>query len=636
MNVPLRVLIVDDSELDVQLLLRELRRGGYDPTFRRVDTRESMRAALDEREWDVVVADYVMPCFCGLAALGVLQEKGLDLPFIVVSGEISEEIAVEAMRAGAHDFVCKDKLARLNPAIQRELREVTTRRERKRAQEELRESEARFCRMAENAQDIIYRYELRPRRCFSYVSPSLIRILGYAPEELYADHEFALQLVHAEDRSVVATLLQGQVPPRAITARVRHKSGHTVFLEMRNVAVRDDLGGIAAVEGIARDVTERRQLEESLLRAQRLEVAGLIAAQVAHDFNNLLSPLTAYPQLIKMQLPPDHSCIRLCDTLRKAAEQMAAINDDLLTLGRRGHFSKEPTDLNALVQEAIAHIPELPANVAVKLDLAPGLLPVDGSPAQLSRAIFGLVANGLEAMADGGVVSVQTENVYMDTPDGRFSRVEIGEYVRLTVSDTGCGIPPEIMERIFDPFFTTKRSQKKRGAGLGLSIVQSIVGDHRGHVDVVSEAGKGARFSVYLPVSSMCPRASAGEGLCGGSESILIVDDDEFQREVARELLERLGYHVDVVGSGEEAVGCLINHPADLLVLDMVMPPGIDGLETYRRALEVRPGQRAIVVSGFAERARVEEALTLGAASFVRKPIMLESLARAVREGLDR
>lgn len=387
---------------------------------------------------------------------------------------------------------------------------------------------------------------------------------------------------------------------------------------------------------ILRDITERKLLEEQLLRSNNLETAGQIAAQVSHDFNNLLVPMTAYPDLIKMQLPEGHPANQFCDAMLESALTMSRINEDMMVLGRRGHFDFEPTDLNHVVEWAMAQLPDPPETLKIELDFAPDLLHVHGSSAQLLRVAMNLISNAREAMADNGTLSIKTENIYLDSPIVSFTRVEIGEYVRLSISDTGCGIPAEIRSRIFDAFFTARQGKRRRGSGLGLAIVLSVVNDHRGYVDLESEPGKGSNFYVYLPACRDDIKEVHQTGLPRGTETILVVDDDQLQLDAATHMLQFLGYRVNRASSGEAALELLKGQKADLLLLDMVMPGGIDGAETYRRTLEVNPRQRAIIVSGFAESERVAEAQTLGAGSYVRKPVTLERLARTVRQELDR
>ncbi len=400
-----------------------------------------------------------------------------------------------------------------------------------------------------------------------------------------------------------------------------------------------ELGGLAAATNEMLDALHQsqKQLEEQLLRAQRLETAGRIAGQVAHDFNNLLGPLSAYPELIKMQMPPDHPAVQYCDDMLEAAERMAYINEEMMTLGRRGRVEQEPIDLNRVARQAVEEIETASTSLKVRLDLTPDLPAANGSAVQLVRVVSNLVANARDAMQGTGTVFLKTDKIVLEEPTGPHGRREAREYVRLSVSDTGCGIPQEIRDKIFEAFFTTKDRTKRRGCGLGLSIVQAIVEDHKGFLGLESEVGKGTTFRVCLPACEGAARdVRPKTGMVGGSERVLVVDDDRLQREVARELLETLGYRVEVAASGEEAVDRLKEYQADLLVLDMVLEEGSDGAETFKQVLKMKPHQRAIVVSGFSESDQVKEALALGAGVYLRKPVTLEKLAKAVREELDR
>jgi two-component system cell cycle sensor histidine kinase/response regulator CckA len=500
----------------------------------------------------------------------------------------------------------------------------------------LRESEERFRRLAENASDVVFRHRVRPDPGFEYVSPAVENVLGYTPAELYADPELVEKVVDPADMARLVALGDSATLLRAPhLARLYRRDGRVAWIELRLTPVYDRSGAFVAVEGIARDVTESRETDEQLRRAQRLETAGRLASQVAHDFNNLLGPLVAYPELILDVLPDGHPARPLCEQMLRSAEQMASINQNLLALGRRGHVDQRPLDLNRLAVEALEGL-LAPPTLTIERRLDPELLPISGSAAQLTRVLANLLTNARDAMADRGTLTVATASVYVDRPVGGYNRVEIGEYARVDVSDSGPGIDPAIRDRIFDAFFTTKQGAGLRGSGLGLSIVQAIVDDHRGYVDVRSEPGRGAVFSVYLPVTRDAIDEKLDESLPIGHERVLVVDDDPMQREVALRLLERLGYTASAAASGEAAVARLRDEQFDLLVLDMVMPPGIDGADTYRRAAELRPGIRAVVVSGFAESDRVRQAQELGAGAYVRKPVTLSQLAHAVRAELDR
>lgn len=281
--------------------------------------------------------------------------------------------------------------------------------------------------------------------------------------------------------------------------------GRTIAVELRVATTEWD--GRAACVASLRDTTERkrmeaerRELEAQVRRAQRVEMAGRVASQVAHDFNNLLQPLVGYPGLIKRRLPANHPAIAYCDAMIRLAQQLGKINGDLLTLGRRGHFERAPTDLNQVAEQAVTELGKRRDVGRIALRLAPDLPAVSGAEAQLLRVVTNLVANSLDATSGGGEVVVETARVSVEQPTGHYNRIEPGEYARLVVKDSGDGIAPEILGQIFDAFFTTKRADLERGSGLGLTVVQAVVEDHHGTIDVESEPGQGATFSVYLPI----------------------------------------------------------------------------------------------------------------------------------------
>jgi len=262
---------------------------------------------------------------------------------------------------------------------------------------------------------------------------------------------------------------------------------------------------------------------------------------------------------------------------------------------------------------------------------------IKGGPSQILRTVTNLVSNAVDAMYDIGQLTIRTENCYVDAVTGEQGRVPTGEYVKLTVADTGGGIPKDHVTEIFEPFFTTKTTDRKRGSGLGLSVVHAVVEDHNGYIDFTSEEGRGTSFFVYFPVTREHEVSfTTDQQVIGGAEKILVIDDAAMQLEVVTTLLAKLGYQANTAKGGEEAIEVAKETSPDLLIVDMIMPDGIDGAETYRRILESNPHQKAIIVSGFAESARVQEAIRLGAGAFVRKPLTFMSIARAVRTELDR
>ncbi len=413
------------------------------------------------------------------------------------------------------------------------------------------------------------------------------------------------------------------------------KNGRERIIADSGAPIRDKNDNVIGVVLVFRDITERRRLQGFASRAQRLETAGRVAGQVSHDFNNLLGPLMAYPSLIREELPRDHPALDLIDQIEKAAQQLADINQQLLTLGRRGYYTQETLNLNVTVEQVIRQFSDVPRGISIETELSGTLFNIRGGPSQIYRVVSNLVLNAFDAMDDRGVLRIKTENYYADDIAGRYGRVPRGEYVKLTISDSGCGIPKDLLPRIFDPFFTTKTATKKRGSGLGLSVVHSVVEDHHGFVDCHSEERQGTTFYLYFPITRESSETIDPAEIIGGNEKILVVDDDLTQREVTRVLLEKLGYLVTAVLSGEEGLRVLRREEFALLILDMVLPGGIDGAETYRRALEIRSPQKALLISGFATNERVNLALGLGAGLFIRKPLTIKSLSTAVRKVLD-
>ena len=387
-----------------------------------------------------------------------------------------------------------------------------------------------------------------------------------------------------------------------------------------------------------------RENEEQLRKAQKMEAIGTLAGGVAHDLNNVLSGLISYPELILMDLPADSPLKSSLLAIKKSGERAANIVQDMLTLARRGVAVSEVVDLNDIIRDYLQspeyeRLRQTHPDLTLESSLEPDLLSIAGSPVHLSKTVMNLVSNAAEALIDGGTVTISSENRYIDKPISGYDDIEEGDYVTLTVSDTGIGIAAKDIESIFEPFYT-KKAMGRSGTGLGMAVVWGTVKDHKGYIDVQSTEGQGTRFFIYLPACrQLSPRKESRpsiEDYRGRAEFLLIVDDIKEQRDIASGILTKLGYRVESVSSGEEAVDYLKTRTADLLILDMIMDPGIDGLEAYRRILEIHPAQKAIIASGYSESERVKEAQRLGAGAYVKKPYLMEKMAVAVRKELDR
>jgi PAS domain S-box-containing protein len=516
--------------------------------------------------------------------------------------------------------------------------------ERKRADEALRESEEKYRSLA-STEDSMY---LIDRDCrYLFVNEKHLQRLRLSQEEVisrsYAD-------LHSEADTIAFTKSVQKVFETGdfLLGEHRSQSDNTYFLRTFT-PVRGPGGKTTAVTVVSKDITERKraeaeylQLEQRLNRAEKMEALGTLAGGVAHDLNNVLGVLVGYSELLLERIPEGNPLRNYASGILQSSERGATIIQDLLTLGRRGVAVSDVVNLNRVITDYF-EAPEFDKlnsyhpYVTFKSDLEENLSNIKGSPVHLGKTIMNLVSNASEAISDEGEVIIRTRNCYIDKPIRGYDDVREGDYVVLTVSDNGRGISASDIKKIFEPFYT-KKVMGRSGTGLGLAVVWGTVKDHNGYIDVQSEDGKGSTFTIYLPATreelTGDEQKTSPDDYMGSGESILVVDDVKEQREVAGSMLTRLGYRVEAVSSGEEAIAYLKASKADLIVLDMIMDPGMDGLETYRRVLAINPKQKAIIVSGFSETERVKKALELGAGAYVRKPYLLEKIGTAIRKEL--
>jgi signal transduction histidine kinase len=516
-TAPLNVLIVEDSEEDADLIVLELKRGGFEPVYRRVDTAEAMAKALTERSWDLVLSDYSMPHFSVTEALHMLQATGLDVPFVIVSATIGEEAAVEAMRAGAHDYILKHRLSRLVPAVSRELRESAV-------------------------------------RC------------------------------------------------------------------------------------------ERRNLEEQLRHAQKLESLGLLAGGVAHDFNNLLTGILGNASLVLEIVNPDPDIKSMLQDIIRASERAADLTRQLLAYAGKGKFVIEPVNVSSLVRDISELLRAVPRTVEISLHLHPDLPPIEGDASQIQQLAMNLILNAVEATGERpGVVRVTT-SLRQVRPGDRVAHFrpdppQPGTYISIEVMDDGCGMSEIIKTQIFDPFFTTKFT----GRGLGLAAALGIVRGHKGCIGVESAEGSGSSFTVLFPVQGTVNLPSAPEqGLTlqplapTAAGTILIIDDEDVVRRAARATLEHFGYIVFEASDGRDGADLFsrLHDRISAVLLDLTMPR-MDGHEVWRYIRRVRPDMKIIVSSGFDEAEALKQFTESTGLEFIQKPYTATALVRKIRAALD-
>jgi len=458
-----------------------------------------------------------------------------------------------------------------------------------------------------------------------------------------------LAVIHPDDHQRLTDRRQQwpNITDRRFQLRDLRKDGTVIDVEVYSTRIA--IAGEPMILATVRDISavrkaerEREELELRLQRSEKMQAIGTLAGGVAHDLNNILSGLVSYPELILMQLPAEDDLRGPIQTIHESGKRAAAIVQDLLTMARRGVSVSETVDLHRVIENYLdspehAKMLEYHSRVTIQRELNADPSCLNGSAAHLNKTVMNLIYNAAEAMPDGGAVRVATGNCRLDRPINGYEEIAPGTYVTLTVADTGTGIAPDDLHCIFEPFYT-KKKMGRSGTGLGMSVVWGTVRDHGGYIDAQSAPGQGTTFTLYFPILATQAVAQADEGgpepRKGNGEIILVVDDNRQQRQIADQILTALGYTVDTVPSGEAAIDYLKKKPADLVILDMIMDPGMDGLETYRRIRKIHPAQKTLIASGFSESDRVREAQRLGAGHYIRKPYTIQTIASAVHDSL--
>jgi PAS domain S-box-containing protein len=665
---PLNLLLVEDSEDDAQLILFELRRLGYEAEIERVETAESMRSALKEKTWDLIISDYSMPAFNAPKALDVLDASGLDLPFIIISGTIGEEHAVEALKAGANDFLVKGKFARLGPAIERELREAETRRERKKAEDMRAADERRFRALIENAPDGITVVDAKG--IVTYVSPSVEHILGYSQVEALG--QAAIKYVHPKDRSRLLRQLAQPTREQSralVQYRFRHKDGSWRWLESTSSNLIADSGAEAIVFNY-RDVTERKQAEETIQQyanelERRVEERTLeltranrakdeFMATMTHELRTPLNSILGLSESLLEQRrdPLSEYQQRSLKIIESSGQHLLELINDVLDLSKveAGMLEYYPqvVDVNALCRSSLVMIKEQAAGKSIRLvhEEDQSGLKIYADPRRLKQILVNLLTNAVKFTPDHGRVTLE---VHADIEDDR---------VQFDVIDTGIGIAEEDLKKLFQPFVQIDSSLNRRfdGTGLGLALIQKLTDLHGGSIRVESKVDMGSRFTVNIPwdrtivvqqeaihfgnkpvinersqKSEKTSEESSGRGL------ILLAEDNEANTLTVGEYLDSHGYKMVYAHDGMEAVDKAEETDPDIILMDIQMPV-MDGLEAIRRLrVDTRFDSTPIIaLTALAMPGDRERCLDAGANEYMSKPVSLKKLSATISKMLKK
>jgi signal transduction histidine kinase/DNA-binding response OmpR family regulator len=638
----LRVLVVDDSPDDAALIVRALRGGGFEPTARQVDSALSMTAALQQEPWDIILCDYNLPGFDAATALDLKREFAKLAPLLIVSGTIGEEKAAELMRHGAADVILKQNVGpRLALAVRRELDAADARRR-------AAENEQRFRDIVEVAGDWIW--ETDPDHRFSFLDGQrkdapIIRpavVLGMTRWELAGvdPEKDALWSRHKAD-------LDAHRPFRNFRFALITPDDGVVHMSVGGKPVFDEAGDFCGFRGTATDETafvatrqRAERAEAQLHQAQKMEAIGQLTGGLAHDFNNLLQVIIGNLAMLIEDRPDDPEVQEFASEARDAARRGAELTRSLLAFARRQPLLPERVDVNQVVGDIMSLLRRtLGERIEVALALAPGISPVAVDPAQLQAALTNLATNARDAMSKGGRLTISTAERRLDEdyaavhPD-----VTAGDYAMIEVSDTGSGMPPEVVARIFEPFFSTK--SRTEGTGLGLSMVFGFVKQSGGHINVYSEPDVGTSFRLYLPfdrsdvehdIAITEETVAAGDG-----ETILVVEDDAAIRRLVVRQVAALGYRVEEAANAAGAIDCLESgRRIDLLFTDVVMAGQIDGFDLALTVIERWPSIRIVLTSGFPDTNTKLDSDLLSRVQLLTKPYARDDLARALRNALD-
>lgn len=635
MKIPLKVLIVEDSKDDAELLLYALKQSGYQPSYALVQNASGMRSQLERQQWDLIVSDYVIPGFGGMSALQVLQDSGQEIPFIIVSGKIGEDVAVEALQAGAHDYLLKDRLTRLGPAIDRALKDASQKRKRKQAEQALRESEERYRRLVESCPEAMF---ITSDSKIAFANPAAVSLLAAnSPVDLIG--KVLLDFVDPNYRDLVEEhlrqTLEGLDGP-LLEEKIIRMDGTPVLVE--SIARRIHYHGEAAVQILCRDVSSRKHLEQQLLNAQKMEAVARLAGGVANDFNNLLTVITGYSGLIRSGLAPDHPLQKDLQQVIQSTERAIGLTNQLLAISRKEVVAPELLNLNLVLEQVAPLIRRLMGeDIETVLQVENGIQLVRADRGQLETLIMNLAVHARESMLHGGKLVFRTESLHLDKPFHSGVHLRPGDYVTLSIADTGLGLSQEFQEHLFEPFFGT--TQPGKNTGLGLATVYAIVKQHGGQISCSSQIGKGSTFKIYFPslrapIREPQPPARPAEPPRKGAV-ILLAEDEEVLREFANLILRKNGFHVLAARDGIEAlkVAEQYGRPLDLLFTDVVMPR-MGGPDLYKRFMERNPDTPVIFTSGYPRTILVESGLQDEGLHFLQKPYTSQTLVGKISEVL--
>jgi PAS domain S-box-containing protein len=631
MNKELRILIVEDVPSDLELLEGELRKAKIVFCSKNVDTKEAFLKELKDFAPDLILSDYSLPSFEGMSALKIAKQTCPDVPFIFVTGSLGEERAIETLKRGATDYVLKDKLSRLAPSVRRAAQEAEER-------IELRSAEQRILQQADLlniATDAITVLDMEHHILFW--NKGAEEIYGWGAQEAIGAkvNQLLFKNVPSEFEEALKVIEEKGEWKGEFHQLTR--DGKEAIVESRWTLVRDEQGKPKSIFVVSTDITEKKKIEAQFLRAQRMESIGTLAGGIAHDLNNMLQPIMMSLQLLKVQFP-DNKSHDLLEIVETSAKRGADLIRQVLSFAKGMEGEHAVLQVRHIISEIVRILKEtFPKSIQIQTDVLKELWTISGDPTQLHQVLMNLCVNARDAMPSGGTLSITVKNLFIDENYAQMNiDARAGPYIAITVSDSGTGIPPKILERIFEPFFTTKEPGK--GTGLGLSTSYGIVKGHGGFIHVYSEVGKGTRFKIYLPAFETAETKVLGDKKIkelptGHGELILVIDDEPAIRDITSTTLQRYGYRAITANDGADGVALYVHNKVEIkaVIVDMVMPI-MDGRATIRALRKIDPDVKIVAVSGLKDDEEHVQAARVDANTFLSKPYTAETLLKTLHE----
>ena len=630
-----KILIVDDEPRMCDSLEVLLSNEGYD-TQTAYSGQEALKW-LAEGDIDLVLLDIVMPDMNGLEIMDHLREDQLDPLVIVITGHASIDSAVQSLRRGAHDYLRKPfEFDELVKRVENAVEQRRLQKEYEVINGKLRLSEKRYQYLVNNSPDIICTVDLDGS--FTYVNPAWERILGHPAEKVVGKtfEDFAQQEAVEGWQDMLNKVQEERQTVSDASCTLIHTDGSSRRFSMSGAPNLDSRGQVVGVVGILKDITEQKKLEGQLAQAQKMQAIGTLAGGIAHDFNNLLMGIQGRTSLMFLNIDQDHFHYEHLKGIESIVESGANLTKQLLGFARGGKYEVKPTNLNKLIDRSAQMFGRTKKEIRIHTDFNEKIWTVEVDRGQIEQVLLNLYVNAWHAMPEGGELTLQTTNTYLEREDALPLGIKSGHYVQACVKDTGVGMDDTTQRRIFEPFFTTK--EMGRGTGLGLASAYGIVKNHGGIINVTSEKGEGTTFMIYLPSSEkeVPKQKDAPATLTPGTESILLVDDEEMIIEVGQEILQEMGYRVYLARTGREAVEVYKDNQEDIdmVILDMIMPD-MGGGEAYDKMKEIHPEVKVLLSSGYSVEGQASEILARGCNGFIQKPFSAKQLSQTIRQVLE-